>query len=974
MTTDFATPNPTLAPDTTHQGFTVISCEPVREIGGCAYIMRHDNTGARLMWLACADTNRSFAIAFKTPPANHTGVFHILEHSVLCGSKRFPVKEPFVTLLKTSMQTFLNALTFPDKTMYPVASTNVADLENLMDVYLDAVLHPAIYERPRIFEQEGWHFELKDGQLVYNGVVFNEMCGALSDPEDVLFNELSAQLFPDTAYRWISGGDPNHIPELTYEEFIDTHARHYNLPNSYTILYGDLDIERELAFINERFEGADNRSVGAPNPLGTQAPVTPPTHRLEMATAPDNACVGLSYVISDTPERLLVFAADILADMLAGSNEAPLKRRVLEEGLGDDLSIQVIDSELQPQLMFMLRGAKEGVAERFRTLVEEVCLELVNEGLPHERLGASLAQMEFNLREGDWGGYPDGIALSMQAMASWLYDDERPLDFIRYEEELEQLKGGISEGLFENLLKRFILDSTHNALVDLLPTDTNTTSGQRAALDARLEELSQDELDAIEREVAALREEQEAPDSPEALATLPQLRLADVGKAAPETPLTYDTTHVVPTLVHDLNTHGILYAYLYFDLSHLSFDEYRYMPLLCELLGQLDTTEHTALELDTLTQANLGRLNFFTENYHPDCNTDDVRPRFVVGVSVLADKIDMLSGIVSEMCTHTLFTNTNRMRDLFTQRRIVLEQSFNNSGHTAALSRIASYSSRSALATQQLIGVDHYLFLKGLLDSWDERAEDIAATFAGLCKRIFCANTLTVSLTGPVELRERFWETGGTDWFVPVDDEAVAPRFSIPGPVIKNEAFCTPANVCFVAEGSTDLAQDIKDDGSWQVASRVLTLDYLWNEVRVKGGAYGCGFKHFTTGLRVFWSYRDPNTVSTLTRFEDAFSWLNDWNPSETELEGYIVSTVAGHDAPVKPRALARRQDTAFFSDRPSDWRDQLRNEMLATTADTIRAFAPALEDITHNHAICIFGSREIIERSQLDLTVIDLM
>ena len=365
----FATPDPALAVGTTHQGFTVTAIEPLPELSGTAYIMRHDATGARLMWLACDDPNRSFAIAFKTPPADDTGVFHILEHSVLCGSERFPVKEPFVNLLKSSMQTFLNALTFPDKTMYPVSSTNVADLENLMDVYLDAVLHPAIYHRPRIFEQEGWHYEYDrdDDPLAYNGVVFNEMKGALSDPDEVAFMNISRDLFPDTPYRFESGGDPRAIPTLTYERFIDHHARHYNLPNSYTILYGDLDIERELAFVGERFDAACDRGAGAPNPLPLQAPVASPMRRVEMATAPENASVTLAFVLGTFADRERILATDILLDALMGSNEAPLKRAVLDAGLGDDFQVSLIDGLLQPLVLFTLKGAHEGVAEQFRS-------------------------------------------------------------------------------------------------------------------------------------------------------------------------------------------------------------------------------------------------------------------------------------------------------------------------------------------------------------------------------------------------------------------------------------------------------------------------------------------------------------------------------------------------------------------------------------------------------------------------------
>lgn len=457
MSHDFATPEPNLAPGSAHHGFVVESAEPLPEVSGCAYVMRHTATGARLMWLACADDNKAFAIAFKTPPANDTGVFHILEHSVLCGSDRFPVKEPFVHLLKSSMQTFLNALTFPDKTMYPVASTNDQDLENLMDVYLDAVLHPAIYHRPRIFEQEGWHYEMGEAKgageggkdaaeapLTYNGVVYNEMKGAFSNPEELLLNGIARSLFPNTPYGWVSGGDPDHIPELTYEEFLDTHARHYQLKNSYATLYGNLDIEEKLAFLDERFLGAAQRGAGEPNALPLHEPVSPELLQVPMATTPDNACVGVAYVFATASERERVLAADVLVDALVGSNEAPLKRMVLESGLGRDVTGFLYDGLLQPMLVFELKGAKPGVAQDFRDLVEATCSSLVTEGLGQDNLEASLAQAEFNLREGDWG-YPDGVGLAIQVMSGWLYDDGAATSYLRYEAAMAHMHAGLAD-------------------------------------------------------------------------------------------------------------------------------------------------------------------------------------------------------------------------------------------------------------------------------------------------------------------------------------------------------------------------------------------------------------------------------------------------------------------------------------------------------------------------------------------------
>ena len=576
----YAEADPKLAVGTHHEGFTVTQVEPLPELEGYAYVMRHDASGARMMWLAVDDDNKSFSISFKTPPADDTGVFHILEHSVLCGSDRFPVKEPFVNLLKTSMKTFLNAMTFPDKTMYPVASTNVADLENLMDVYLDAVLHPAIYQRPRIFEQEGWHLEVDDEgkALSYNGVVYNEMKGALSDPGDVLALELGRALFPDSPYRFESGGDPRSIPTLTYEQFIDAHARHYTLANSYTILYGNLDIDRELAFVGERFDGATDRGAGAPNELPLQAPVTPAPVRVEMDCAREDATVGLGYVCGTAAERERMCALDVLVDTLTGSNEAPLKRAVLDAGLGDDFTATILEHGLQIELVFRLRGAKEGVAERFAELVEGECARMVAKGIERERLEASLASLEFGLRELDPGSTGNGVYLSMRSLSSWLYDDERPVDYLRFEESMDHMRAGLDGGYFEDLLRDVICESDHHVTVEIVPvadgaaaassaraeTDRNSIrnaasrdriravtvcmsgflsfgageDGAAAEEEARLASLratmSDEDIEGVRREVAALREMQEAPDSPEDLATLPCLTIDDIGEADEE--------------------------------------------------------------------------------------------------------------------------------------------------------------------------------------------------------------------------------------------------------------------------------------------------------------------------------------------------------------------------------------------------------------------------------------------------------
>ena len=953
-------------------GFEVTELIPLPELSGMAYVLRHVASGARALWLACDDENKSFAIAFKTPPANDKGVFHILEHSVLCGSDRFPVKEPFVNLLKTSMQTFLNALTFADKTMYPVASTNTADLENLMDVYLDAVLHPAIYHRPRIFEQEGWHYELaEDGSLVYNGVVFNEMKGATSDPDDVLMLGVDRALFPQSPYSYESGGDPRAIPTLSYEEFLDNHRRHYNLANSYTILYGDMDIERELAFIDARFAKATTRDAGAPNPLPLQEPLAAPFVQVPMATTPENAAVALAYVIGTTADRERVLACDILLDALAGSNEAPLKRAVLEQGMADDFQAYLVDGELQPRVVFLLKGAKEGVAQQFRTLVEDTCAKLVREGIGQEQLAASLAQAEFNLREQDFGPYPTGVALSMQVMSSWLYDDNRPVDYLHYEEPLAHMKESVDKGYFEALLQDVVCNSKHCAHVELVPVEDGAGAEEAAELEAKRATLTNDDLARIEEEVAALRYEQERPDAPEDLATLPQLRVSDIGPSKPEEPL-FKAEAPLPCLAHELDTRHIDYAYHYFGLSHLSFEDLPYVGMLTELLGKLSTAQHSAQELDTLVELNLGTLDFFPETYLHDDDPAFAAPYLVVGASALSEKVDQLARIPQEVWGQTLYDDQDRILAILQQRRITLEQHFTNAGHASAMARLSSQYTTDAQIAGSMAGIDYYRFLKDVLAHWDERKDELCARLEDTARRLFVADDVTVSFTGSAQDRARFWEVGGTLDLQRANDNTAS--LVVPPRTPRNEAFVIPSNVCYVAQGSAPVAADHGRIGLWNVAQRALSYDYLWNEVRVKGGAYGTGFRRTAHGLLQFWSYRDPGIDPTLERYDGAAAWLNDWQVSKEEMDGYVVSTVATHDTPKKARALARRQDVLYFSQKPEGWREQIRNEELAATAQDIRELAQALAVVPTANTVVVFGPREAIEASDVTFDeVIDL-
>ena len=979
-----------LVPGATVSGFTIKSAETIDELDAEAYVIDHVASGARLLFLACEDENKAFAIGFKTPPANDTGVFHILEHSVLCGSAKFPVKEPFVDLIKSSMQTFLNAMTYPDKTIYPVASTNEQDLYNLMDVYMDAVLNPAIYTKKTIFEQEGWHYELdraEDGapqRLRYNGVVFNEMKGALSDPMDVLDNAVNRALFPNTAYACESGGNPRAIPSLTYEQFLDTHARHYNLANSYITLYGDLDPKRALAFLNERYlcdvarahdaaaRGARGiETPGAPNELARQEPIVCDYTSIDMVTTPDNALVGLGYVLGDALDRKRVIAADILFEALLGTNEAPMKKAILAANLGGDVTSYTSAACLQPYELIILQNAQPEVARRLREVIKQSARELVDGGIPRDRLEAVICGNEFDLRQRDYGT-ADGVVIACDALSTWLYDDAAATLALKYGPVYEELRQELSGSYFEDLLRELVLDTNHSALVELKPQEASDGDDPEAAeLAATLEKASDQQLAAIDADVEALRAAQEAEDSPEARATLPRLHVSDIGPARPEPALTVDETTPLPCLKHAIPTRGLSYALAYFDLSHLTFDELPYVTIMANLMRRLPTAQHTADELDSHIGANLGFLSLSAEVVS-ESSWDKVRPVLTISAGALSEKIEALAQIPREVWGETLFEDTDRMRDVITQMRIAQEQRFLMNGHSAAVARSYSYTSPAGVLSEQLSGVDFYRFLRELVEHFDERAEGLCNKLRDLQKRIFVADGAIVSFTGSDNDYRTYWDAAGTLGLGERIDGNI--NLQIPTPVVKNEAFIIPSDVCFAGKAVDPRRLDLAVDGTWGVAAGALSFDYLWNEIRVKGGAYGCGFRCAADRQLAFYTYRDPAIDPSLERIDRAGAWLRSFDPAPEVFEGFIVSCVSGHDAPAKPYGLARRQDGEFFAKRPVDWRETRRNAMLSATPEKVRALADDIERVAANAPVCVFGGREIIEASTAGLIPIDLL
>lgn len=958
-------------------GFTAVKSEPVSEVEGMVHLMRHAASGARLMFIENDDANKAFSITFKTPAADDTGVFHILEHSVLCGSEKFPVKEPFVNLLKTSMQTFLNAMTFPDKTMYPVASTNEQDLVNLMDVYLDAVFHPDIYRRPVIFQQEGWHRELEgegeDARLVVNGVVYNEMKGALSEPDSVLYDGLSAALFPDTTYRFESGGTPAAIPTLTYEGFLENHRRHYRPDNAYIILYGNLDADRFLGFLDERYLAplaAEARGPLNINPLALQAPVAPAPVSVSMATAPENACAAVGFVIGRAAERERIVAADILMDAIMGANESPLKRALLDAGIADDAIGYVADSVAQPFAVVSLRGARPGAAEKLRAIVEAEARRLAEGGLDRELVRAALSHAEFVMRERNFG-YPDGVVLAMSAMAGWLYADDDPAAYLRFEDVFASLREKVEEGYFETLLRELFLDNDHRACAEVVPTESDEAAEAEAATEREAAaELTEDEAASIREAVRALREAQEAPDAPESLEKLPQLSRADIGEAPAEAMWEVGECGPWRLIRHHLPCRGIAYAYRYFAMDGLAFDELPYATVLACVLGKLDTARHTAAELDTLVQAHLGNLGFAVEVHEDAEDRERIRPMFVMGSSALDEEVPWAARLAEEVLRETDFTDTERIRDILGQRRIAMEQAFASAGHSAAMARVASYYLPAGVVREALSGVGFYRFLKELLAHFDERAGELTAKLADLAARLFTDGGCTLSFGGSEGALDAYREASA-----PFGGMAGARVLTVPAPEDKHEAFVVASDVTYTACGWDRRLLGEPYGGTWLLASRILSYDFLWTEVRVKGGAYGAGFQTTRSGSSRFYSYRDPRIDETVERFRTAGDWLAGvFSPTESEMDGYVVSTVASLDAPAKARELLRRQDGLYFSGATLADRARVREEVRAARTEDVRALAPSVDAIAGAGCVCAFGNGEVIHASGEDFNVVDLL
>ena len=954
--------------------FTVVDARPLPELPGTLWELRHQGTGARLVWLEREDENKTFGIAFRTLPEDDTGVFHILEHSVLCGSERYPVKEPFVELMKSSLQTFLNAMTFPDKTFYPVSSRNDKDFINLTRVYLDAVFRPRIYAMPEIFRQEGWHYELDEaGKPHYKGVVFNEMKGSFASPDTLIQNETFRLLFPDTSYRFVSGGDPAHIPELTYERFLDCHRRFYHPSNAYIFLDGRLDLEQVLSILDGEYLSAWDGAAEQPA-FVLQRPVRSGlvTAYYEVGgeeDAPRKARLVWGRVLGDFTSLEEQMAVQVLGEVLCGGNQAPLKRALLDRGLAQDVRLSVMDGILQPYALLEAQNIDGGQAEAVEAALRVELERLVREGLDRRMLAAALANLEFQTRERDYGSIPRGLAFGLTALSTWLYGGD-PAASLEVGELFASLNRKAEEGWFEALLERLFLHNPHGCELLLLPSaalGAQTRAGEEARLQAAAARWDQAERTALEREQEALLAWQTAEDTPQARATLPRLTLDDVSDTPAELPTREAVLGDRPLLYHPIPAGGIRYINLYFDASDLPEEALPLASLLCRLLGELGTASHSAGELRTLRQLLLGELSLSLEAYSGVNAPETCQVLLCVSFSALDQKTRDAAALVAELLTETSFADREALRAILRQTITDLEQQLITSGAQLAINRVMAGCSAQGVVQERAESFAFYQWLKDLERDFDGRAEGLADELSRLCRRVLVRERLTVSVTGaaPEEALETALLAA-----LPQGRPAEGPCPLRPWGRRK-EGIVIPAGISFAALGGSLLPHGGRYCGAARVLGRIASLSWLWNAVRVQGGAYGTGLVLGDQGCACFYSYRDPSAKRSLGCYRQTADFLRGFLADRPDLTGAILGAVAEADPLLLPRRQGKTADSLHFKGMTWEDRRALRRDMLTATPERLAELVDCLEGLSREGGVCVIGSQDQIDACGRELDAV---
>jgi len=953
--------------------YEILDEHRVEDVQSDGFILRHKKSGARIAILSNNDDNKVFYIGFRTPPEDETGVPHIIEHTTLCGSKKFPVKDPFIELAKGSLNTFLNAMTYPDKTVYPVASCNDQDFKNLMDVYLDAVFNPNITKYEEIFKQEGWHYELtgKDDELKINGVVYNEMKGAYSSPDEVLSSQIYRSLFPDNTYSKDSGGNPEYIPKLTYEAYLDFYHKYYHPSNSYIYLYGDMDVVERLEWLDKEYLSLyDYKKVNSEinkQPAFDEIKNVEAQYSITMDDSQENKTY-LSYnrVVGDTLDEMLYQAFDVLDYALVSSPGAPVKQALIDAGIGDDVYGSYDAGILQPVFSFVAKNANASQADEFESIIENTLKEVVKTGINKEALLAGINSSEFKFREADFGQFPKGLLFGLNCLDSWLFDDMKPFIHLECLGTFAKLRKAVDTDYFEKLIQVYLLDNTHGSSVTVKPK-RGLGNEREEALAKELSDykasLSDEEIKKLIEDTEHLKKYQEEPSSDEDLRKLPMLTRADMKKNAMPFSNIEDELSDVKVVRHDIESNGIDYISFLFDAGDFAQSELGYLGFFTNALGLVSTEKYSYTDLANATNIYTGGISTGTAS-HPDIkDRNNFVFKFEVKLKVLEKNLDKALELMEQMLLTSDFTDTKRLGELVAQIKARLQANLSSSGHLVAAMRSMSSFSRYALYQDELKGVAFYRSICRIEKELSESPKSVSDKLAAIAKKLFARNRMLISFTGNNEAYGNAKPSlekviAGFDKMSAVGNQAEV-HFNT-----AKEAFIDASQIQYVAKTGDFICEGYEYTGALRLLRIILSYDYLWINVRVKGGAYGCMNTFLRSGESYFVSYRDPNLSDTLDVYDRIPEYIKSFSPDERDMTKYIIGTFSALDTPMNPEAKGSRSLSAYLEGITYEQIQKERNEILNAQPEDIRRLADLVEAVLKKDSICVIGNENMIKES----------
>lgn len=953
--------------------YEILDEHRVEDVQSDGFILRHKKSGARIAILSNNDDNKVFYIGFRTPPEDETGVPHIIEHTTLCGSKKFPVKDPFIELAKGSLNTFLNAMTYPDKTVYPVASCNDQDFKNLMDVYLDAVFNPNITKYEEIFKQEGWHYELtgKDDELKINGVVYNEMKGAYSSPDEVLSSQIYRSLFPDNTYSKDSGGNPEYIPKLTYEAYLDFYHKYYHPSNSYIYLYGDMDVVERLEWLDKEYLSLyDYKKVNSEinkQPAFDEIKNVEAQYSITMDDSQENKTY-LSYnrVVGDTLDEMLYQAFDVLDYALVSSPGAPVKQALIDAGIGDDVYGSYDAGILQPVFSFVAKNANASQADEFESVIENTLKEVVKTGINKEALLAGINSSEFKFREADFGQFPKGLLFGLNCLDSWLFDDMKPFIHLECLGTFAKLRKAVDTDYFEKLIQEYLLDNTHGSSVTVKPK-RGLGNEREEALAKELSDykasLSDEEIKKLIEDTEHLKKYQEEPSSDEDLRKLPMLTRADMKKNAMPFSNIEDELLDVKVVRHDIESNGIDYISFLFDAGDFAQSELGYLGFFTNALGLVSTEKYSYTDLANATNIYTGGISTGTAS-HPDIkDRNNFVFKFEVKLKVLEKNLDKALELMEQMLLSSDFTDTKRLGELVAQIKARLQANLSSSGHLVAAMRSMSSFSRYALYQDELKGIAFYRSICRIEKELSESPKSVSDKLAAIAKKLFARNRMLISFTGNNEAYGNAKPSlekviAGFNKMSAIGNQAEV-HFNT-----AKEAFIDASQIQYVAKTGDFICEGYEYTGALRLLRIILSYDYLWINVRVKGGAYGCMNTFLRSGESYFVSYRDPNLSDTLDVYDRIPEYIKSFSPDERDMTKYIIGTFSALDTPMNPEAKGSRSLSAYLEGITYEQIQKERNEILNAQPEDIRRLADLVEAVLKKDSICVIGNENMIKES----------